>query len=142
MQGMYNLLRHLLLVCVTMSLGLYGVPLHAGSGPDKGAMSIVICSGDGPVTLVIDSNGNPVSPQHQCCDCLTCGTPLVGLASVAGLTQAALARFDMPAVQDQHQVTMFSINARPHVRGPPSMIWRKALRLAAHCGSGFKDSTV
>jgi hypothetical protein len=139
---MYTLLRHFLLVFVTMSLGLYGVPLHAESGPDSGTTSIVICSGDGPVTLVIDSNGNPVTPQHKCCDCLTCTTPVLGLPSVAGLTQAGLARFEMPAIQGQHQVTMFSINARPHVRGPPSMIWRKDLRFTARCGSGFKDSTV
>lgn len=139
---MSYLVRHIIFFFIAMSLGLYGVPLHAGPERDAGVMSIVICSGEGPVTLVIDSNGNPVSPQHNCCDCLTCGTVVAGLAPAAGLPQTALAQLRMTAVDGESQVTTSSISTRPHVRGPPSTVWRNGLRLAARCGSGFKDSTV
>ncbi len=84
-------------------------------GPDG---QMVICTGQGPVMISVDAQGNPVGPSHICPD------------AALSLLQAALVTPDMMACapQSYRQVSFLQTAlaastraAAPQARGPPQL---------------------
>ena len=55
------------------------------------AGSLVLCTGQGPVTVLVDENGAPVGPVHVCPDCLAASLAVV-LPAVPLLSGPCVAR--------------------------------------------------
>lgn len=128
----------LLCLCIT----LYGVGSDAGTFTGRGTFEMVICSGDGPVTVVMDANGNPVTPAAKCCDCLTCGAPTPALATGAFRYSAAPARFSKLVISITDQIATPPHTIRPQARGPPSATRTRGASAMPGCGLVFKDTAA
>lgn len=102
----------LALVLVLTSQG-YAMARHA---PDAtGAM--VICTGTGPVTVLIDENGQPTGRVHICPDCIA------GLYDVTGALPPSGPHDHLARSAPQAAAPVTSIKAslplRFHARAPP-----------------------
>lgn len=73
-------LTGLLLVLV---VALTSVELGAARGQAKAAGEIILCTGDGPVAVVVDADGKPLNSPHVCPDCVL--TLLLDAGSTADL---------------------------------------------------------
>ncbi|MGO4910409.1 hypothetical protein ACEN2J_19045 [Pseudorhodobacter sp. W20_MBD10_FR17] len=129
-----------LLLCICIML--YGMASDAGTNMGVGAFEMVICSGDGPISVVIDANGNPVTPDRKCCDCLTCGTPTTALATGAFRLCAAPARFSKLVISITDQTPTSPHATQPQARGPPSAIRKNGVSAMPGCGSVYKDTAA
>lgn len=70
---------------MALLLVLTGQSLAAARGAPGPAGEIVLCTGAGPVTVLVDENGQPVGHAHICPDCT-----MQLLAAVAGQAGAPL----------------------------------------------------
>ena len=129
-----------LLLCICIML--YGMASDAGTNMGVGAFEMVICSGDGPISVVIDSNGNPVPSDSKCCDCLTCGTPIAALATGAFQLSASPARFSNFVISITDQIPTPPHTTRPQALGPPSATRKNGVSAMLGCGSVFKDTAA
>ncbi len=76
---MTSVLRSLAGMALCLAVALAGVAMALTHGQMRDAAgSIVICSGDGVVTVVLDAEGNPTDPAHACPDCALCGVIAAG----------------------------------------------------------------
>ncbi len=116
---MMHLLRISLGLFLALTVALTAHSAAARQGERGAAGQMVICTGTGPVTIYVDSEGQPAKPPHNCPDCVmhvldavaqparlvlrveACGT-------VTGVQQAALA-----SVQNTPQAT---------ARAPPAAV--------------------
>jgi hypothetical protein len=129
-----------LLLCICVML--YGMASDAGTNTGVGTFEMVICSGDGPVSVVVDANGNPVPSDSKCCDCLTCGTPTAALATDAFQLSASPARFSNLVISITDQIPTPPHTTRPQARGPPSATRKNGVSAMLGCGSAFKDTAA
>lgn len=115
---MTSVLRNLAAMALCLAVALAGVGMALTHGQMRDAAgSIVICSGDGVVTVVLDAEGNPTGPAHACPDCALCSA----IAAASG-TGAA------PPLSIEHRLG-FAVRSgtRPgpalsgnRARGPPA----------------------
>lgn len=63
-------IRHLFSMLLMLTLGLTSATAGSARGQMRVAGEIVICSGQGVVTISIDAQGNPTGPIHICPDCV------------------------------------------------------------------------
>ena len=95
--------------------------ITANSGP---LQSIVICSAHGAQTILVDADGNPVSPapngtRHDCALCLVLGAyALTGPTSTAGIAARSAAAAEV-VVRDDAAPDGSPIH-RLRIRGPPA----------------------
>ncbi|KPP87050.1 MAG: hypothetical protein HLUCCO07_15100 [Rhodobacteraceae bacterium HLUCCO07] len=59
-------------------LALTGQSMAVARGMSDVAGHIVLCTGTGPVTVLVDGNGQPVGPSHICPDCALSHFALAG----------------------------------------------------------------
>jgi hypothetical protein len=88
----------------------------AARGQAAEAGRVVICSGQGAVTLSIDADGNPTGPAHWCPDCVL--TLLAGLAAAPAVAEAPAgvsAAAPAPLARRQPGRSL----PGPQARGPP-----------------------
>ncbi|GGH58833.1 hypothetical protein GVY41_14280 [Frigidibacter albus] len=57
-----------LMLLLALLLGLTSQSLATARGQTRAGEAVVICSGDGFVTIELDAQGNPVGPAHLCPD--------------------------------------------------------------------------
>jgi len=77
---------------------------------------VTLCTGDGPVTVTLDGQGNPVAPAHHCPACiLALPLPPVPVA----LAQPALRVLALPAPPSAKQPARAPVRATPPARAPP-----------------------
>ncbi|EDZ46884.1 conserved hypothetical protein [Rhodobacterales bacterium Y4I] len=57
-----------LFLALTVTLTAHSAAARQGERDAAGQM--VICTGTGPVTIYVDSEGQPVKPPHHCPDCV------------------------------------------------------------------------
>lgn len=60
------------LLTLTLALLVAATSQHmavARAAMAEGGAQVVLCTGDGAVTLTLDATGNPVEPVHFCPDC-------------------------------------------------------------------------
>lgn len=95
-------LRIFLGLFLALTVALTAHSAAARQGERNAAGQMVICTGTGPVTIYVDSEGQPAKPPHNCPDCvmhvLDAVAPPAGLlppvevsSEVAADQQAALA---------------------------------------------------
>lgn len=113
---MMDRLRPLVAVCAVFVLLVTAGMSGAARGQAKVAGEIVICSGQGAVTLTVDADGNPTGPVHWCPDCV-----LTLLAAVAGPGASPAVPFGVIRAQWGHAVDVHAAGALtpPQARGPP-----------------------
>lgn len=137
---MFALLRLFCCLILAISLSGYGVSARADMRSDGAAIEMVICATDGPTTILIDSNGNPVTPAAQCCDCVACNAPAAALVTDGFHGHAAPVAVSDLVIVAQAVTPPPSHNARPQARGPPSAQHvQSALALDRCCGRAIKD---
>ena len=93
--------------CLAALLALTGLHVGMARGQAKVAGSIVICTGTGPVSIVVDANGKPTGKVRTCPDCVM--TVLSGVAATA----------DLPARVTVAARATWPRAARPHAGGTP-----------------------
>lgn len=110
-------LRPLVAIVTALALVLAGVATAAATAQGP-ITEMVICGGNGPETIHLDSQGNPVKGD-PCCECLNCMLTAVDLPpAIAGVgllidqTRAAPFRKDDSLFSPPSQL-------RPMPRGPP-----------------------
>ncbi len=64
------LCRAFVVLAVLGLVGEFAQPVRAHAGEGVHGFEIVICSGDGAVTIMVDREGNPIEvPGEAACDC-------------------------------------------------------------------------
>ena len=137
---MFAILRLLSCMILAISLGTYGNMARADVASGGWTMEMVICATDGPTTILVDSNGNPVAPAAQCCDCVACNAAANGLPSgLFHLHALPVSSTDLVIVV--HTIALPpSHSAPPQARGPPpAQQIQGIVALAPCCGRIFKD---
>ena len=102
---------------LSLALVLTGQSMAIARGMAPAADQIVICTGTGPVMILIDSEGNPTAPSHLCPDCAlsllqAVFPPETGLSGLAGWRKV-----------EMHYVAIVVADPGPafsHARDPPS----------------------
>jgi hypothetical protein len=87
---------------------------RTAAGP---AGSIVLCTGTGPITVVVDDTGTPMGPVHICPDCTTalCAATLPGLHDLPRhMPQSRTSRVAAPQVPGETPGLFL-----PRARAPP-----------------------
>ncbi|MFW8594585.1 hypothetical protein [Cribrihabitans neustonicus] len=107
-----------LLLALTAALAAHGAAAAQGGG--MAAQQMVICTGNGAVTLYVDSEGRQVPPPHPCPDCVM--QPLDALAVYPA--QLALWRRSATPAGSGAQPVLPRSRARLSVRAraPPAMV--------------------
>ncbi|MEB8385826.1 hypothetical protein OO012_01180 [Rhodobacteraceae bacterium KMM 6894] len=93
--------------------GSVALQMRAAPGPSG---QIVICSGRGPVTVLVDADGQPTGQVHICPDCT-----LHALSSVVPetLTLARAVAVSVVRAESQYIVLRTMARRAPQARGPP-----------------------
>lgn len=137
---MFALLRLFCCLILAVSLGAYGMSARANTAMGGAVMEMVICATDGPTTILIDSNGNPVTPPAQCCDCVACNAASAALVMDGFQGHAGPVGVSDLVIVAQTVTATPSHNARPQARGPPSAQHSKSmLAFDLCCGCALKD---
>ncbi len=107
-----NIAAALTILATVLTAGVVG----AARGQAAAAGEIVICAGQGPVTIQIDADGNPTGPPHWCPDCV-----LTLFAAVAAGTAApAVTETCIDCSAPERLVASIPALAPPPLaRGPP-----------------------
>ncbi|MDF1802963.1 hypothetical protein [Thalassovita sp.] len=66
---MTKLLRAYLGVTLALMLALTGQSMAIARGTPSASGQIVLCTGTGPISVLVDENGQPVGKPHICPDC-------------------------------------------------------------------------
>jgi len=66
---MTMVIRQYTAITLAIMLALTGQAMAVARGASSTTEQMVICSGNGPVTLSVDENGQPTGPAHICPDC-------------------------------------------------------------------------
>ena len=102
--------------CLVLCLVLTSQTMAVARGAQDPSGQVVLCTGTGPVTVLVDAKGQPVGQVHICPDCA------LGLFDTA---PASPEKVERPLL---HRVVAFSQDDRPslsrddaivRVRGPP-----------------------
>ena len=67
--GMMTSLRPILALCLCALLALTSQTMAVARGTPAPAGTMVLCTGTGPVTVLVDSEGTPTGAVHICPDC-------------------------------------------------------------------------
>jgi len=107
----------LLALFTALVLGLSSVGAGHARGHAQHAGAIVICTGQGVVTLRVDAEGRPVERQVPCPDCVL---SLLACAGVPpGALPAPLPRLAPRPVRQAAQVAPGRLLGIPEARAPP-----------------------
>lgn len=112
---MYHLRPYIAVLLATI-LGLTGQAMAVARGTSNASGEMVICSGNGPQILLIDSNGKPTGPAHICPDCT------LSLINTSAQTPFTISRFLARKLPRDHDLLAFatpSTLVRATARGPP-----------------------
>lgn len=109
---MHPLVAAFAVLALVVTAGMAG----AARGQAKAVGEIVICSGQGAVTLAIDADGNPAGPAHWCPDCV-----LTLLAAVSDPVASLVAPAHFSAAGRGQAFALRAACAPSHAqaRGPP-----------------------
>ena len=66
---MKAVLRPYLALILALLLALTGQSMAVARGMPGASGEIVLCTGTGPVSVLVDEDGQPVGPSHICPDC-------------------------------------------------------------------------
>ncbi|SEQ12101.1 hypothetical protein [Thalassovita taeanensis] len=62
-------MRPFLALTLALMLALTGQAMAVARGMPPAAGGMVLCTGTGPVSVLVDADGQPVGPPHICPDC-------------------------------------------------------------------------
>lgn len=117
---MKRLIRAYLGIALALMLALTGQSMAVARGATGPAGQMVLCTGTGPVSVLVDENGQPTGPPHYCPDCvlslLDAAVPYVPAAAIVRSAAAELAW--PPAVETLSPAALL----RAHARAPPVMV--------------------
>lgn len=65
-----GMLRRLTALGLVLAIALAAVAVGRVRGETRAAGVLVICTGDGAVSVAVDGKGRPVGPPHLCPDCI------------------------------------------------------------------------
>lgn len=57
-------------IALALLLALTGQSMAVARGTTGPAGQMVLCTGTGPVSILVDENGQPTGPPHYCPDCV------------------------------------------------------------------------
>ncbi|UWQ78043.1 hypothetical protein K3725_12035 [Leisingera sp. S132] len=104
-----------LFLALTVALTAHSAAARQGEGNAAGQM--VICTGTGPVTVYVDSDGQPAKPPHNCPDCVM--HVLDAVAQPAGLVLPVAACSEIAAGQVAALASVLH-RLRATARAPPA----------------------
>lgn len=108
-----NIAAALTILATVLTAGVVG----AARGQAAAAGEIVICAGQGPVTIQLDADGNPTGPPHWCPDCVL--SLFAAAAAETPLAEVAVTCTDCDASEHVAHVVA-APTPPPLARGPPS----------------------
>lgn len=113
---MFRRLLPLVLICI---VAFSSVQMAVARGQAAPVDSIVICTGHGLVTILVDENGEPTGAVHLCPDCAM--HLFSATADVAGTEALSLGWHAV--VWEAHTTSAAHRSApRPAARGPPALV--------------------
>jgi len=68
-QGVMKPLRPILALCLCTLMALTSQTMAVARGAPAPAGTMVLCTGTGPVTVLVDAEGKPTGAVHICPDC-------------------------------------------------------------------------
>lgn len=68
-RGMTKLMRTYLGISLALMLALTGQSMAVARGTPSASGEIILCTGTGPISVLVDENGQPVGKPHICPDC-------------------------------------------------------------------------
>jgi hypothetical protein len=114
---MTRILRIWLGLFLALTVALTAHSAAARQGERDAAGQMVICTGTGPATIYVDSDGQPVKPPHNCPDCVM--HVLDAVAQHAGLMLPVIACSEAVAGQVAALASVQKI-LRASARAPPA----------------------
>ena len=115
-----TILRPLFGVLLALSVALTAGMVGAARGQAQVAGQMVICSGQGVVTITVDAEGNPTGPVHVCPDCVLSFLAAAEAAPLADLTVPGWSFADWAPAPHAHRSGGPVV--APMARGPPSLV--------------------
>lgn len=76
-------LRPFFAIFFALILAVTGQSMAVARGASDPAGQMVLCTGNGPVTVYMDADGNPAAAPHMCPDCLASGFDALAAADPA-----------------------------------------------------------
>lgn len=114
-----NRLRPLTALLLALLLALSSGTMAVARGQATAVGTMVLCSGQGPVAVPVDAEGNPTGPAHICPDCA------LSLFAAHSAPPPALARpatAALPAsVAPEARIPPRRASITPPARGPPPL---------------------
>jgi hypothetical protein len=113
------MMRLLTYGCLALVIGVTSVQLAVARGHTPVAGTIVICTGSGPVHVLVDKNGAPTDGLVICPDlALTLLAHVEMAAAGPGRTDAWFALW----LGQARKVSQFNVVPDHHARGPPASV--------------------
>ncbi len=116
---MRHALRPLSAIALALLLVFTAQSMAAARGMQGVGGAVVLCTGGGPVTILTDSDGQPIGPAHICPECTLSLIVAVGQADVAlthPMGRAAALITSYPSLTLARRMLPFS------ARGPPAVV--------------------
>ena len=113
---MHYLRSPILAALMALILVLTGQTMAVARGATGPAGSMVLCTGTGPITILVDENGQPIGPRHICPDCS------LSLFAALGPVQTLLprpSRWQAVAFVSQSRSSTGHIAPHAQARAPP-----------------------
>lgn len=106
-------------IALALMLASTGQSMAVARGTPSASGEIILCTGTGPISVLVDENGQPVGKPHICPDCALSvfaalgGEPPQVLRPVGQVTALRIER-------GSHEIARRGVVAK--ARGPPSVV--------------------
>jgi len=114
-----KMLRSITAFGLCLFLALTSVTLAVARGATQPVGQMVLCTGEGPRTVLVDADGQPATPPHVCPDCLVAlyaDAPRPTLALPRDAARTACEPFS----NARHETSL--ARPAPLARAPPSPV--------------------
>ncbi|NSX54567.1 hypothetical protein [Parasulfitobacter algicola] len=100
-------------ICFVLLIVATSQSMAVARGQAAVAGEMVICNGNGTMTVLIDADGNPVDHPHICPDCTA--TLIANISEPASLMlrmRFQVCRIDLPTLQHADLSAIYTVGAR------------------------------
>jgi len=111
------LLRPFIAFSLALMIALTSGAMAIARGQSGAAGSIVLCTGTGPISVLVDGDGQPIGPVHICPDCAL--SLFAAVASERPSLCLPLVAFAATPPPPPATATPFQLPRRPRARAPP-----------------------
>lgn len=116
---MTRTLRIYLGITLALLLALTGQTMAVARGTPSASGQIILCTGTGPISVLVDENGRPVGKPHICPDCA------LSVFAALGEEPPQMLRPEGRAIALRIEIGAHEASGQPvpaRARGPPAVV--------------------